>query len=303
MSYLLIGNISALICEDCIEPLANARIRVYLPDTSPQAATRKTTKVTPDHMRPLFAQEVLMKAERLLVEGKLDDKGNFSLVWENNNTDTAALELDLCLDEMPGKNGNIQSRNYHLSLLQPHWKNNGNGYVGAYAYLIPADVWRKICGNAGAWVITGTVRHSLKPGGQSHLKVEAYNAISGKLIGQTITNESGKYTLHFSRRDLYKGTLEPMRPGKMNRGPDVYFKVYRNEQLLWSETEHDAAVPERQDLPPCSCLNIKYKSSVVKRANLWLNDMITLRGIRKKHRDQYRFGYNARLIVKDFPFV
>ena len=69
MSYLLIGNISALICNDCVEPLANARIRVYLPATQDPADPLAMGKGIFNDMKPLSAKEVLMKADRLLAEG------------------------------------------------------------------------------------------------------------------------------------------------------------------------------------------------------------------------------------------
>jgi hypothetical protein len=290
MSYLLIGNISALICNDCIEPLANARIRIYLPDTTYQA-TQQTAGIFND-MKPLSAKEVLMKADRLLAETTLDEKGNFSIGWEEVHLFTEPLELDLCLDQLPGKNGTRQSRNFHLSHLVLHWKRNSNGYVGAYAYVIPAAVWHNIYANAGAWVITGVVKPYLGAAGQPHLKVEAYNALTGQVIGQAKTDDVGRYFLHFSRRHLAAGIMQAIIPGRKNLGPDVYFKIYKNEQLLWAEDERMAQSRDRRDIGPCSNVNIIYKNSRVKRASSqigsWLSDMITLTGPRKKKSDKYR---------------
>lgn len=290
MSYLLIGNISALICNDCIEPLANARIRVYLPDIQQRAAYQPSGIF--NDMKPLSAKDVLMKADRLLAEATLDDKGNFTLNWEEVHLFTEPLELDLCLDQLPGKNGSRQSRNFHLSNVVLHWKRNSNGYVGAYAYVIPAAAWHNIYANAGAWVITGVVKPYLGAAGQSQLKIEAYNALNGQMIGQANTNEEGRYFLHFSRRHLTNGVMQTVIPGRKNLGPDVYFKVYRNGQMLWAEDERMSQARDRRDLGPCSNVNIIYKPSKVRRASSqigsWLSDMITLTGPRKKKSDKYR---------------
>lgn len=289
MSYLLIGNISALICQDCVEPLVNARIRVYLPAVS--TASEQPFGIFND-MKPLSAREVLMKADRLLAEATLDDKGNFSLRWKEVHLFTEALELDLCLDELPGKNGSRQSRNFHLSKLVLHWKRNADGYVGAYAYVIPASIWHNIYANAGAWVITGVVKPHFAASGQPHLKVEAYNAATGQVIGQAHTNEAGRYTLHFSRQHFSNGRVQSLIPGRSAQGPDVYFKIYRNNELLWAEDEKMARLPGRQDLRPCSNVNIIYRSSRVKRASeqlgSWLSDVITLTGQKRKKSDKYR---------------
>jgi hypothetical protein len=306
MSYLLIGNISALICDDCIEPLANARIRVYLPDNSVTAGKQALANGLLHDPQPLSAKEVLMKADRLLAETTLDEHGNFNLAWEEIHLFTEALDLDLCLDLMPGKNGTIQSRNYHLSNMVLPWKRSKNGYLSAYAYVIPSETWNTICGNAGAWVITGVVKPHRPLPGHKRLKVEAYNALSGKMIGQTYTNEFGRYTLHFCRKDLYSGSMMVLKNGRRNMGPDVYFKIYRHDQLIWEETETDAGRPERQDLSPCSCVNIDYRPSVVKKAtdqiNSWLNNMITIAGAGRRKRERYRF-IPQQPLIRHLPYV
>lgn len=299
MSYLLIGNISALICDDCIEPLANARIRVYLPDTRYPADNPKLPKGIFHDLHPLSAKDVLMKADRLLGETSLDDHGNFSLSWDEVHLFTEPLELDLCLDTMPGKTGSQQPRNYHLSNVVLHWKRSSSCYIGAYAYVIPSAIWNGICEEAGSWVITGTVKQFRASGEQPSLKVEAYNAMSGKMIGHAFTNEFGRYTLRFSRRDLYNGTLQPIRQGRKNLGPDVYFRVYQNGQLVWSEDESSAQRQERRDLAPCSCLNIEYRPSVVRWASGhiqgWLNGVISLSaGKSKRKRELMRLTASYR---------
>lgn len=290
MSYLLIGNISALICNDCIEPLANARIRIYLPDIKNR--TENQASGIFNDMKPLSAKEVLMKADRLLAHATLDEKGNFSLSWDEVHLFTEPLELDLCLDQLPGKNGSQQSRNFHLSSIVLHWKRNSNGYVGAYAYVIPATIWHNIYANAGAWVITGVVKPHLGAAGQPHLKVEAYNAQTGQVIGHAKTDEVGRYFLHFSRQHVRSGLMKSIIPDRKNLGPDVYFKIYKNEQLLWAEDERVSQSRDRRDIAPCSNLNIIYKRSRVKRASSqigsWLSDMITLTAPRKNKSDKDR---------------
>ncbi|WP_143310837.1 hypothetical protein [Chitinophaga vietnamensis] len=307
MSYLLIGNISALICDDCIEPLANARIRVYLPEPKYPSDNLTVVKGIFNNLRPLSAREVLMKADRLLAEAALDEKGNFSLAWEETHLFTEPLELDLCLDKMPGNTGSYQPRNYHLSYMVPHWKRNKENFIGAYAYVIPAAIWTDICSNAGAWVITGFVKRYGCDNGQPQLKVAAFNAANGKMVGQATTNEFGRYTIRFSRKDLYAGTLQPLREGRKHFGPDVYFKIYRHDQLIWAEDESIAASAARQDLAPCACLDICYKPSAIGRAsihiNRWINNIVTLTDTRKRTRVVLKHTTNPQLVVKDYPHV
>ncbi|MBC9933398.1 hypothetical protein [Chitinophaga qingshengii] len=289
MSYLLIGNISALICDDCIEPLVNARIRVYLPDNRYPVVSHKGIF---SDLQPLSAKDVLMKADRLLAETTLDEQGNFTLSWQQIHLFTEPLELDLCLDSLPGRTGIRQPRNFHLCKAVLHWKRSVNGYIGAYAYVVPSNHWNAICGDAGAWVITGTVKQRRDNGyPQPTLRVEAYNAITGKLVGSAFTNEYGRYTLRFSRKDLYHGSLQPVRQGRIHMGPDVYFRIYQNDRLVLEENETHANAPERQDLAPCSCHHLLYRPSVMKWASGhiqgWINDVKALSGKSKKKKELY----------------
>ncbi|RAJ79215.1 hypothetical protein CLV59_106276 [Chitinophaga dinghuensis] len=307
MSYLLIGNISAMIGEDCIEPLSNARIRVYLPESNPGADHMTIVKGIFNHLRPLSAKEVLMKADRLLAETTLDPKGNFRLYWNELHLFTEPLELDICLDEMPAKNGNRQSRNFHLSYMIPHWKRNQEGYLAAYAYVIPAEVWSNIYRQAGAWVLTGIVRNKANGEGESRLKVSAFNAITGKKIADAYTNEYGRYTMHFNRRDLFAGQLIPIRDGRPNFGPDVYFRLYKQDQLIWEENESHAMVTARQDIAPCSSIDILYKPGIIVRATRhitgWLNSVRHFTEVRRGRSRASSAVLHRQLIVKDTPNV
>lgn len=287
MSYLLIGNISALIGHDCVEPLVNARIRVYLPALS-TPGNKPATKGMFNDMSALSAKEVLLKADRMIAEATLDSKGNFSLSWNEVHLFTEELELDLCLDQLPGKNGITRSRNFHLSTLVLHWKRNNLGYVGAYAYVIPADIWQQIYANAGAWVLTGLVRQEPGGVGKTGLLVEAYNAVSDEVIGKAYTNDVGRYYIYFSRQELTQSRMVTVRNGQVNMGPNVYFKIYKDGQLIWEEDKKAANSPERKDLSHCSQVNLVFKPSRVRKASDWLSDFMTLKGTRKKKSDTYR---------------
>ncbi|GEP91150.1 hypothetical protein SAMN05660909_01878 [Chitinophaga terrae (ex Kim and Jung 2007)] len=287
MSYLLIGNISALIGHDCVEPLVNARIRVYLPALQARG-NKQTAKDMFSDMQPLSAKEVLLKADRLIAEAVLDSKGNFSLSWNEVHLFTEELELDLCLDQLPGKNGSTRPRNFHLSRLVLHWKRNNAGYVGAYAYVIPADIWQQIYANAGAWVVTGLVKEAPGRVGQPGLMVEAYNALNDEVIGKAYTNETGRYYLYFSRKEIGKGRMITVRNGQVGTGPQLYFKIYRDGQLVWEENKKAAEHPERKELSHCSQVDIVFKPSRVKKASDWLSELMTLKGTRKKKSDAYR---------------
>lgn len=290
MSYLLIGNISALICDDCIEPLARGRLRIYLPEGRyPLDATGKGNF---SHLNQLSPAEVEQKADRLLAEAVLDERGDFRLSWEQIHLFTEPLELDLCLEQMPGRApGNRGLTQYHLSKLVPHWKRTKDKYLAAFAYVIPSEHWSQIRGSYGTWVISGTVRHNRTMTGLPQLKVEAYNALNNKLLGAAQTNGQGRYKLQFGVQDMSAGVLFPVRQGQYHKGPDVYFKIYRKNQLLWEEDIQSAKSPERRAIAPCTLLNIIVQPSVVKRATShlaqWLGGWSVMSGQRKKIQDEF----------------
>ncbi|WP_298734741.1 hypothetical protein [uncultured Chitinophaga sp.] len=290
MSYLLIGNISALICDESIEPMAKGRLRIYLPEGHyPSAMTGNGNF---NHLKQLSPAEVERKADRLLAEAVLDERGDFRLSWEEIHLFTEPLELDLCLEQMPGRaSGKRSVTQYHLSRLVPHWKRTKDKYLAAFAYVIPSEHWSQIRGSYGTWVISGTVKHHGCMNAQPQLKVEVYNALNRRLLGAAQTNSLGRYKVQFGIQDMSAGFLPPVRQGQYHKGPDVYFKVYRKNQLLWEEDIQSAQRPERRAIAPCTLLNIIIQPSAMKKAGShlaqWIGNWPVISGKRKKFQDDF----------------
>lgn len=293
MSYLLIGNISALISEECIEPLANAHIRIYLPDA--EYSSEELARGIFKDLRQLSERDVQAKAERLLAESKLDERGNFSLGWEDLHLFTEPLEMDICLNSVPGKHvGQQDWVQYHLSTFVPHWKRSKEKYLAAFAYVVPSDMWSMIREDFGAWVITGAVKHNESYEGLGTVRVEAYNAYNDKLLGWCLSNESGRYKLNFTRKDMSGSRLLHIikdEKAGYGKGPDVYFKIYDQDQLIWSESKDMALQPERKQIAPCTKLNlfIKPPGGDKKAARLtgWFNDFINNTKTKSHYKDLY----------------
>ncbi|MFD2886826.1 hypothetical protein [Chitinophaga cymbidii] len=291
MSYLLIGNISALICEDCIEPLANARIRIYLPDG--QYDAEQLARGIFKDLRQVSERDVLAKSERLLAESTLDDRGNFSVDWEDIHLFTEPLEMDICLNDLKGRqNGQQGWVQYHLSTFVPHWKRNKDKHVAAFAYVVPSDKWNVIRGAFSTWVITGAVKDANSHQGIGAVRVEAYNAWNNRLLGWADTSDNGRYKIYFSEKEVSGGRLLHLirEEGIRHLGPDVYFKVYAGSRLIWCESKETALRPERQQLAPCSKLNILIRPDAVKkqpRLTGWLHDLIHTTKTQANYKDHY----------------
>ncbi|UYQ95162.1 hypothetical protein MKQ68_08635 [Chitinophaga horti] len=268
MSYLLIGNISALICDECIEPLAHARIRIYLP-VSPRPAHELQAGLF-STLRVVGEKEYTRKEERLLASTTMDERGNFSLSWEQVHLFTEPLEIDIELARVPGqRNPAGPARRYHLALQVPAWKRARDKYVAAFAYVVPSENWAEMRADFGAGVVTGAVRHYETYSAMPGLRVEAYNALTDRIVGWGNTNEHGRYKLFFN---IASG-------GPAQAFPEIYFKVYSNDQLVWSEDKDMAFQPERQRMAPCSRMNLFVKpASEARKAPRyfgdWLNDLM-----------------------------
>jgi hypothetical protein len=266
MCYLLIGNIAALISDDCAEPLANARIRVYLP-ASNYSSVYHPEKNIGGGPRELSPVEVEARQERLLAETRLNERGNFTLGWEEVHLFTEPLELVLCLDKTcvepageerrlgqtcvdfgspdeggAGDQAKGREMHLHLGTITPSWKYSGWRYVAAYAYMIPADCWSAIRAIYGTWVIAGTVKRNYPHPGQTQYRVEVFNASNHRLLASGETDDEGRYQLRFSRSVWGAAPAE-----------DVYFRVYAFEAEHWKKVLQ----LEKKALPACSAVHFE----------------------------------------------
>lgn len=289
----MIGNISALICEENIEPLANARIRIYLP--SQNYGVEELARGIFKDLRRLSENDVQAKTDHLLAESMLDERGNFSISWEDLHLFTEPLEMDICLNSVPGKHAGQQEWvQFHLSTFVPHWKRSKDKYLGAFAYVVPADKWTLIRREFGAWVIAGSVKHSETLQGLKTLRVEAYNALNDRLLGWCDTNDAGRYRLYFSRKALSNSRLIQILKHEediFSEGPDVYFKVYDGQQLIWQENKDSALQPERRQLKHCSKLNLFIQPFPAERRaprlTGWFNDLMQHNRVKSYYKDRY----------------
>lgn len=289
----MIGNISALICEENIEPLANARIRIYLP--SQNYGVEELARGIFKDLRRLSESDVQAKTDHLLAESMLDERGNFSISWEDLHLFTEPLEMDICLNSVPGKHAGQQEWvQFHLSTFVPHWKRSKDKYLGAFAYVVPADKWTLIRREFGSWVIAGSVKHSETLQGLKTLRVEAYNALNDRLLGWCNTNDAGRYRLYFSRKELTGSRLMQIMKHEediFSEGPDVYFKIYDGQQLIWQENKDIALQPERRQLKHCSKLNLFIQPFPAERRSPrltgWFNDLIQHNRVKSYYKDRY----------------
>jgi hypothetical protein len=83
-------------------------------------------------------------------------------------------------------------------------------------------------------------------------------------LGCARTDDQGHYQLRFSKKELTSRLILVGEP-RQEKGPDVYFKVYRDKQLLWEEDPRTGLMPGRKSVAPCSTININIRDTVFRK--------------------------------------
>ncbi len=289
MSYHLIGNISALICDDGIEPLATATLRIYLPAMA-AGGPLPAFGISQEPMR-IQPEEAASKADRLLAEVTLDAEGNFRACWQEIHLFTEPLEIDMCITHVPGvKKAAATPQHFHLGVMVPNWRRNKDRYLSAFAYIIPSDCWNSIRHQLQSWAITGVVKHYRSHNAMPKVRVQAYNARNGKKLGEAMSNEYGRFRMQFPFEPAHRHLL-PVRNGVIRIGPDVFFKVLTPEGfIIWSEERSMGSHPQRQGVPPCSKQDLYIKPSPILKSMIHLSgwrQLVQIARMRKRYFEHY----------------
>lgn len=289
MSYQLIGNISALICDDGIEPLAHATLKVYLPPI--HAAQLPAPHGIFREPQSLTATDVTAKADRLLAEVKLDMDGNFRLTWQEIHLFTEPLEIDICIEHIAGcRKDQVIPLHFHLGVFVPQWRRSKERYLSAFAYIIPSECWTSIRHQLQSWAITGVLRHYRNHNPIGRVLVQAYNARSGKKLGEAFANEQGRFRIRFAFEPQHRHLLL-VRNGEIRTGPDVFFKVLTAEGfMLWSEDRNAGLRDDRVGVAACSKQDIFIKPSPVLKSMLPLSgwrQLVQIARMRRRYFEQY----------------
>ena len=262
MSYHLIGHLSALVCDDYVEPLPGAKISIFLPGSFCSESRKKVTKYTTrnTHFYPIKETDLVHNEDYLLAETTVGENGQFSLCWEELHLFTEPLEFTLSLKQIPGMSKPAsKSMHFYLGRFTPQWTRNKGNYRGAFAYIVPGKNWSQVRAGFQNWIITGAINwegtSQLAPG----IRIEAFDKLSGKMISWGRTGDNGRFCLYYNPADIqYQGLRAIVSNNNiyLPAGPSVYFKCYDGNRLILSEHPDIATMRGRRDLSPCSRLNI-----------------------------------------------
>jgi hypothetical protein len=280
MAFILKGNLSGYLCDDCIEAVSNVQIRIYSTDKQ-RDIIAAAVAATKDTFRSLTDEQVEAKSNRLIAEGTTDKAGNFE-VSIGGNYNGEAFDIDFYCGNVPRfppkPKLEFKGRQFHLTTIAPQWRQLENinaaslaagDYVFGWQYVIPTKLWCFIRGYYfDAWTICGRLLHCKTQKPLVGFEVTAFDAdfFTDDTIGSAITDASGHFRIDYSSADFKKTFLSPYINIETNMGlpfgsgPDVYFHVavpgVSPKIYALQEPRSTANTAGRKDVGYCVCVEL-----------------------------------------------
>ena len=114
MAYLLKLRLCGRVCDECQDPLAGVKVRLY------QSAGANVAALAAANLKSTFAAvgdgEVSKKSSRLIAEGTTDEMGRLDLDL-GKKYDGGAFDVDI---QVEGEEG--RTLQFHLTTLAPSWR-------------------------------------------------------------------------------------------------------------------------------------------------------------------------------------
>lgn len=259
--YLFKGRLCGLICKECSEPLAGAKLRLYRPSQT-QDVVSLAVAHPKDTLALLEDTQLDEKSGRLIAEVELDADGRFeAALGGNDKYDGGAFEIDIycgTVPRQPPPRVPPKPRQFTLTTLQPQWRERGDSLIAAWDYCIPFRWWCWFRGLFGAWTICGRVTVCGKQIPVSGAKVSAFDAdwLADDALGSAITDGSGHFRIDYTASDFKRTPFSPFINIEWTGGPDLYFKIESAGTTLLAETQARARQPDRENAGPCFCVSL-----------------------------------------------
>jgi 5-hydroxyisourate hydrolase-like protein (transthyretin family) len=265
MAYTFKGRLCGYICDECPEPLAGVKIRLYRVrqerDVTSLAVTNPKNTFT-----ILTDEEVKAKKSSLIAEVEADADGSFTFnLSGKKGYNGEAFEIDVyCASvprqkKLPDPPPPIQ---FSITTLQPMWRREEQGnLLAVWDYCIPWRFWCGIRSRLGAWTICGQVLDCKTGAPLGNLQVSAFDVDwwQQDSLGTATTDAAGHFRIDYLPID-FKQT--PFSPWGINiewfGGPDLYFKVELpgGGGVLLNEPPSKGRAPGRQNVGPCFCVKL-----------------------------------------------
>ncbi len=278
MGFIIKGNLSGYLCDDCIESVSNVKIRIYSPETTADI-TAAAVAATKDTFKSLTDAQIEVKSKRLIAEGLTNETGNFEITM-GSNYKGGAFDIDFTCGNVPRKPPkpklDFKVRQFHLTTLFPQWKEVSSinekvlgevDYVYGWKYTLPTKIWCFIRGYYfDAWTICGRLLNCETKKPLTGLTVVAMDAdfITDDHIGSGVTDSTGNFRIDYSSIDFKKTFLSPLINIETDinfpfaSGPDVYFQIEYGGNTIPFETASD----RRNNVGYCLCVDLCLKENI-----------------------------------------
>jgi hypothetical protein len=270
MKFVFQGNLLGYLCSECIEPLFNAKVKLYrLGDTKSETALAVAD--TKETFHEVTREELNAKSNRLFAEAVTNDKGDFEIIIdEKSKYNGGAFEIDFECGTVPVKfpwphpPGPVDPpRQFHITTLQPIWKEytdeQQQRYMKAFwEYAIPARWYCRLLSLFKIYVICGRVTDCQTKVPLKGLRVFAFDVdlIQDDPLGSALTDSNGKFKIWYTEADFSK-TIFSWLNVEWPAGPDIYFRIETGTgTVLLQEPRTKGRTPGRMNAPNCLCVEL-----------------------------------------------
>lgn len=265
MPYIFRGRLCGYICDECPEPLARVRVRIYRTTDQPDVIARAVAN--PKETFAVLDDEALKAKEaRLIAEADTDEQGNFSLELGGGREqyDGGAFEVDVYCGTPPRPRLPRKPpppRQFTITTLQPRWRvGEGEQALYYWDYCLPFRFWCFILSLFGLWTICGRVlaceRQRTPIAG---VKVRAFDAdwLQDDELGSAVTDINGRFRIDYLTEDFTRTPFSPFINLELTAGPDLYFRVESSGgAVLLNEPRSRGRQPDRENVGHCFCVEL-----------------------------------------------
>ncbi len=273
MKYIFRGRLCGWFCNDCHEPLAGIKVRIY------QASQRKdvTLMAVADPTQTFHevsADELKEKSKLLISETVLDANGDFSFaIDEQSGYKGEAFDFDFVCGTGYGRPRPPKKEEFfqfHVTTIQPQWReteiNKASVYQFAWEYCVPSKWWCRILQKIDRWVICGRVTDCETGRAASGVRVFAFDVdlLQDDPLGSAYTDAGGYFRIYYTSADFSK-TIFSWLNVEWPAGPDLYFRVESaSGQVLLNENRSTGHRHDRTNAHNCFCVKlcVKYETPV-----------------------------------------
>jgi hypothetical protein len=266
MNYIFRGKLCGFMCNDCSEPLANVKVRLYRPSRN-ENITLLAVADPNQTFHQVQEEELKAKQKLLIAETVADAHGAFTFqLGERDKYSGEAFEIDFVCGNnfhkpLPPKK--LEEYQFHITTLQPQWreKNQEQNIVQYFAweYCLAAKWWCQILRLLDLWVICGRVLSKDSNTPLPGIRVEAFDVdlLQDDAIGSGVTDSSGHFTIYYTSAEFSK-TIFSWLNIEWPAGPDIYFKLYDNttNTLLSAEDRSVGHQANRENRSNCFCVTL-----------------------------------------------